>query len=99
MYGDFEKVLEEEVRPYLKEHHGDIEIVDFKEGVLKVRFLGGCSGCLSAQFTLEDLVEKELKKRFEYIDSVVLADDEISEEMLDFVKELLRKNRNRERPE
>lgn len=96
MYGEFEKVLEEEVRPYLKEHHGDIEIVDFKEGVLKVRFLGGCSGCLSAQFTLDDLVEKELKRRFDYIDSVVLADDEISEEMIAFAKELLRAGRNKE---
>ena len=47
-----EKVIEERVRPQLGEHQGDIEIVELKDDVLKVRFLGKCSNCPSAYMTL-----------------------------------------------
>ena len=89
MYNELEAVVEKEIRPYLRAHHGDVEIVDFKDGVLKVRMLGGCSGCPSAQYTLEDVVEKELKKRFPFIDSVVIADN-ISEEMWALARKILK---------
>ena len=38
-----EAVLDEKVRPELAQHSGDIEVVEYKDDVLKVRFLGKCS--------------------------------------------------------
>ncbi|MEG2188874.1 MAG: NifU family protein, partial [Christensenella sp.] len=57
-----EQVLETEVRPELGGHEGDIEVVDFADGVLKVRFLGACSNCPSASLTLESVVAAALTK-------------------------------------
>ena len=63
-----EKVLDERVRPNLAQHGGDIEIEKLEDGVLHVRMHGQCSGCPSAELTLEtkyallfeELVHKEL---------------------------------------
>ena len=37
MLREIEKVLEEDVRPYLLEHEGNVRISEYKEGILKVR--------------------------------------------------------------
>lgn len=95
MYREFEEVLEKEVRPYLNEHHGDIEIVDFQDGVLTVRLLGGCSCCPSMHLTVDNVVAKELKSRFDYIKEVVVAENEIDEEVLAFAKKILNASRDK----
>ncbi|MFY9174279.1 MAG: NifU family protein [Peptococcia bacterium] len=95
MLGEFEEVLEKEVRPYLRQHHGDVEVVDFKDGVLTVRLLGGCSSCPSMQLTLDNIVAIELKKRFSYIKEVVLAPREIDEESWALAKKILQASRDK----
>lgn len=86
---DIEKVLNEQVRPYLAEHFGDIEIVSYEDKVLKVKLLGHCEGCPSAQLTMEDLVEKELKEAFpDDIERVTMFDD-ISDDLYNLAKEIL----------
>ena len=39
MLREIEKVLEEDVRPYLLEHEGNVRISEYKEGILKVRLV------------------------------------------------------------
>ncbi len=86
---EIEKVIDEQIRPYLKEHFGDIEIVSYEDKVLKVKLLGHCEGCPSAQLTMEDLVEKSLKDAFpEEIERVTMFDD-ISDELYNLAKEIL----------
>lgn len=51
MLREIEKVLEEDVRPYLLEHEGNVRISEYKEGILKVRLTGQCCGCPSAALT------------------------------------------------
>ena len=86
---EIEKVIEEKVRPYLQEHYGDIEVVDFKDGVLQVRLLGSCGGCPSAQLTMESIVEKELTDAFpDDIKSVSMVDD-LSDELYNMAKDIL----------
>lgn len=64
MREEIEKVLEEEVRPMLAMHGGDVELVDVtSEAVVKVRLTGGCAGCPSAQMTLVGLVENAIKSK------------------------------------
>lgn len=59
-----EKVLNEEVRPMLSMHGGGIDLVEVSDdGVVKVRLMGGCAGCPSAQATLKQLVEGAIKAR------------------------------------
>lgn len=53
MQKKIEMILEKQARPYLLQHEGNVEILDYREGVLKVRLTGQCSGCPSAAVTAE----------------------------------------------
>lgn len=48
------------LRPYLQRDGGDIEYVDFKDGIVYVRMLGSCAGCTMIDDTLKDGVEQIL---------------------------------------
>ena len=52
------QVIDTSVRPYLQGHGGDIQILDFTDGVLKFKLTGMCSNCPSSLFTTEDIVKK-----------------------------------------
>ena len=47
----------EKVRPYLQRDGGDVEFVEFKEGIVYVRMLGACVGCTSIDETLKEGIE------------------------------------------
>ncbi len=94
MLGKIQKVIEEKVKPYLKDHHGDIEIVDVADGIVKVRLLGKCSGCPSARITVEEIVETALKHEIGEIKQVIL-ENAISEDMLQLARRILNKNEDK----
>ena len=48
------------LRPYLQRDGGDIEYVDFNDGIVYVRMLGACAGCTMIDDTLKDGVEQIL---------------------------------------
>ncbi len=64
-----EKILEE-IRPSLKADGGDIELVDVKDGVVKVRLKGSCAGCPMSQMTLALGVERVLKEKLPEVKKV-----------------------------
>ncbi len=64
---DIIKVLEK-IRPYLMSEGGDLEFVDFKDGIVYVRLLGACVGCGAIDFTLKEGIEQLL---LEYVPEVV----------------------------
>lgn len=70
---NIEKVLDERVRPSLAQHGGDIQIEKLEDNMLHVRMHGQCSGCPSAELTLEELVSTELKEAFPELKKVVLV--------------------------
>lgn len=45
------------IRPYLQQDGGDVEYVDFKEGIVYVKMLGACIGCTSIDVTVKDGIE------------------------------------------
>jgi ATP-binding protein involved in chromosome partitioning len=51
------------IRPYLQMDGGDVEFVDYQDGVVKVKLTGACAGCPMSQMTLAMGVEKTLKER------------------------------------
>jgi len=64
MRNRIEKVLEEEVRPMLGMHGGNVELIEVTdEGVVRVRLTGGCAGCPAAQMTVVGIVEKAIKSK------------------------------------
>ena len=60
------------IRPFLQQDGGDVELVGFNEntGVVKVRLQGHCAGCLMAEVTLKNGIEKAIKKEVPEVKSV-----------------------------
>ena len=85
-----ETVLDQQVRPALRAHGGEIQIDHLEDGVLYVKLLGQCAGCPSADLTNETLVEAEggtaLPGRVRRVAVVQTVSDELWEQ----AKRLLR---------
>lgn len=45
------------IRPYIQRDGGDVEFVSFDDGVVTVRLLGACVGCMALDTTLYDGIE------------------------------------------
>ena len=45
------------IRPYIQADGGDVELVDFKDGIVTVRMLGACAGCMAIDATLTDGIQ------------------------------------------
>ncbi len=56
-----EKVLQK-IRPSLQADGGDIELIDIRDGVVRVKLTGACCGCPMSQMTLKMGVERALKE-------------------------------------
>ncbi len=62
----------EEIRPFLKNDGGDIELVSIEDQKLvKVKLLGTCIDCTVNQMTLKSGVEMTIKKHAPQIEQVV----------------------------
>jgi Fe-S cluster biogenesis protein NfuA len=51
----------EGVRPYLRSHGGDVELIGVENGVARVRLHGSCHGCPASSLTLRMQVEDALR--------------------------------------
>ncbi len=65
-----ERVIDK-IRQYLQADGGDIELVEVEDGIVKVKLLGACKGCPMAQMTIQQGVEKAIKKEVPEVKSVV----------------------------
>jgi Fe-S cluster biogenesis protein NfuA len=59
------------IRPSLRADGGDVELVDVKDGIVKVKLTGACGGCPMSQMTLKMGIERILKKEVPEIKEVV----------------------------
>lgn len=85
------KIIDEKVRPYLKSHNGDIRVLEIKDGLVKIRLLGQCGNCISAKYTVHDIVESAIKEEIPEIKGVELI-DYISEDTLNMARKILNKH-------
>ncbi len=76
------QLLEELVRPALQEHGGDVEMVGYQDGILRLRMLGQCAGCPAATMTNETIIEGQLKPLIPDLKEVILVHT-VSESLLD----------------
>lgn len=65
-----EKALAE-IRPFLNNDGGDIELVSIKDDVVNVRLTGTCTDCTVNQMTLKSGVEMTVKKYAPEISRVI----------------------------
>lgn len=84
-----EIVLEEKVRPILLEHDGNVQLISVEDGICRVKLEGKCAGCPSANLTKEEIIGKEIMETIPAIKDVILV-QEVSTELLDFAKKILR---------
>ncbi len=63
----------DKVRPSLQADGGDVQLVDVKEGVVKVKLTGACAGCPMSQMTLKNGIERILKREIPEVKEVVSA--------------------------
>ncbi|UCF57879.1 MAG: NifU family protein [Deltaproteobacteria bacterium] len=67
-----EKVEEalQDIRPSLQADGGDVELVDVRNGIVKVRLTGACGCCPMSQLTLKQGIENYIKKAIPEVLSV-----------------------------
>lgn len=67
-----EKVSEalNKIRPSLQADGGDVELVDYIDGVVKVRLKGACSGCPMSTMTVKNGIERYLKQEIPEVKTV-----------------------------
>ena len=78
MNNEFDITIEEQIiailnviRPYLNNDGGDIEFLRFEDGVVYVRMLGACAGCMSLDETLNEGVREILVENIPGVIEVV----------------------------
>jgi Fe-S cluster biogenesis protein NfuA len=66
--------LIDKVRPYLQRDGGDIEVINVEDGIVYVRMLGACDGCMSLDVTLRQGIETLLLENVPGVIGVVNVD-------------------------
>jgi len=69
MRDKIEEVLNE-IRPALQADGGDVELIDFHEGVVTVRMTGACGNCPMSMMTLKQGIEARMKAAIPEVQSV-----------------------------
>jgi Fe-S cluster biogenesis protein NfuA len=59
------------IRPFLQQDGGDIEFVEYADGVVKVKLTGACGSCPMSMMTLKMGVEKAIKQEIPEVKEVV----------------------------
>ncbi len=66
---EVEEVLER-IRPALKEHHGNLKVVDIREGEVYLQFEGGCTDCIIADVSVKNVVDMAIKGNLSWVKKV-----------------------------
>ena len=75
-----DSLLEEQVRPGLAAHGGDVEVIDVDNDQVFLKLTGGCHGCSASSATLKQGIEKVIKQNFPEIEEVIDLTDHQSGE-------------------
>ncbi len=71
---DLEKKINtalDEIRPFLLNDGGDVELVSCEKGIVKVRLLGACHSCNINKMTLKNGIEATIKKYAPQVTEVI----------------------------
>jgi Fe-S cluster biogenesis protein NfuA len=71
--GKIETIIDRTIRPALQGDGGDLELVDFKDNVLSIRYQGACQGCPGALMGTLRAIEGVLKREYHQDIKVTVA--------------------------
>ena len=57
-----QQTINEQIRPALRAHGGNIELIDVEADKVTVAFRGMCAQCVLAEYTMKDVVEAKLRE-------------------------------------
>lgn len=66
----------EQIRPYIDSHGGQVEVLEARGGIVRVRMSGACSGCTASAVTAREGIEEALRETWPgFVALEVEADD------------------------
>lgn len=65
----------EKIRPYIQRDGGDVEFVSFEDGIVTVRMLGACMGCIALDATISEGIEAILLDEVAGVTGVKVAQE------------------------
>ncbi|SHK25521.1 NifU family protein [Thermocrinis minervae] len=68
-FKEVEEILEK-VRPALKEHHGNLRVVDIRDGDVYLQFEGGCTDCPIVDASLKEVIALTIKGNLHWVKNV-----------------------------
>lgn len=87
-----ERILEQNIRPMLQEHGGNVKFHSFEDGVVWIELLGACSGCPMADLSTRLTIEEILKAEIPQIKQVELTQS-IDAELFEFMEKIVKENK------
>lgn len=57
-----QQTINEQIRPALRAHGGNVELIDVEGNKVIVAFRGMCAQCMLAEYTMKDVVEARLRE-------------------------------------
>lgn len=66
--------LIDKVRPYLQRDGGDIDVINVEDGIVYVKMVGACDGCVALDVTLKQGIETMLLENVPGVIAVVTVD-------------------------
>lgn len=86
-----EKFLDEEIRPELRKHNGDISVEEYdeKNGKLILRLIGQCCTCPHSIDTSENFIKVSVREKFPEI-KILHVNAGASKEFIEIAKTYLR---------
>ncbi len=64
----------DKIRPFLQNDGGDVEFVEYKDNIVKVKLKGHCAGCPGARMTLQGVIGRILMESYPEIKGVEAVD-------------------------
>jgi Fe-S cluster biogenesis protein NfuA len=66
----------ESIRPYIHSHGGRVDVLGARDGVIRLRLAGACSGCTASAITLKEGIEQALEDGLPGFRGVEVEEDE-----------------------
>lgn len=62
----------EKVRPYVQMHGGDVNLMDIKDGVVKIKISGACIGCQMASMTYDQMLGDMIREEVPEVKNIII---------------------------
>jgi len=75
-----QEMLDEDINPFVAQHGGFIELIDYRDGRVFVKMHGGCQGCGQASVTLRQGVQERMRELVPEVRELIDITDHVSGE-------------------